>query len=153
MIKLREPANAPDFVLEHLHRYQKSDGADGHLWDSTGFGDHGLIPTLLLTTTGSQSGELLIVPLIYAETDGRFVVVGSAGGAPTHPAWCVNLMHHSQVQVQVVDRKFSAIAYVSQGKEREDLWQIMNRVYPEYSKLQDKTDRQIPVIILDPVST
>ncbi|NKB38777.1 MAG: nitroreductase family deazaflavin-dependent oxidoreductase [Gammaproteobacteria bacterium] len=138
--------------MEHLHRYQKSDGADGHLWDSTGFGDHGLIPTLLLTTTGRQSAELLIVPLIYTETDGRFVVVASAGGAPTNPAWCINLMHKPEVDIQVIANKFAAIARVSEGKEREELWRVMNRVYPEYIKLQAKTERQIPVIVLDPVS-
>ena len=152
MTKIREPANAPDFVLEHLHRYQQSNGADGHLWDSSGFGDHGLIPTLLLTTRGRQSGELLVVPLIYAESDGNYIVVASAGGAPTNPAWCINLMHTPRVDVQVVDHKFSALARLSEGEERKQLWQVMDRVYPEYSKLQNKTDRQIPVIVLDPVS-
>jgi len=151
MSDVREPANSPDFVLQHLRRYLKSDGADGHLWDSTGFGDHGMLPSLLLTSTGCKSGEPMIVPLIYGEVEGNYVVVASSGGSATNPAWYLNLRNNPSVEVQVMAEKFTATARTTISAERENLWRIMSNIYPTYDELQTKTERQIPVIVLTPV--
>ncbi len=151
MSNIREPANIPDFVLDHVRRYVGSEGADGHLWDSTGYGDHGMIPSLLLTTTGCKTGELMRVPLIYAEVEGNFVVVASRGGAPTNPAWYLNLSNNPIVEVQVIAEKFRASARTAHAEEREQLWEIMSVIYPTYDELKKATDRQIPVVVLSPV--
>ncbi len=144
-------ANIPDFVLEHLRRYVDSNGTDGHLWDSTGFGDHGMIPTLLLTTSGRRSGEPRMVPIIYGEADGNYVVVASRGGAPTNPGWYLNLHANPAVEVQVIADTFSATARTAVGEERQRLWKLMAAIYPTYDELQSKTDREIPIIVLTPI--
>ena len=151
MSDVREPANSPDVVLDHVRRYLKSDGVDGHLWDSTGYGDHGMVPSLLLTSTGCKSGEQMMVPLIYGEADGNYVVVASSGGSDNNPAWYLNLSNNPIVNVQVLAEKFTATARTASADEREKLWRMMSQVYPTYDELQTKTERQIPVIVLTPV--
>lgn len=153
MTKVREPHVADaEFVLEHYRRYKDSDGADGHLWDSTGLGDDGLIPTLLLTTRGRKSGEYLEVPLIYGEAEGNYIVVASRGGAPTNPAWYLNLDADPQVQIQVIADRYNATCYTARGAERQALWPLMVSVYPTYAELQTKTTREIPVVVISPQS-
>jgi len=153
MKKVREPANVPEFVREHLRRYLATDGADGHLWDATGFGDHGMIPTLLLTTIGRRSGQAVVTPLIYGEVDGDYVLVASSGGSPRHPAWYLNLCAGPEVELQVGAEKFAAVARTAAGEERRRLWKTMAAVYPEYETLRKKTRRQIPVVVLSPAKT
>ncbi len=118
------------------------------MWDSTGLGDHGEIPTLLLTTIGRRTGEPVITPLIYGEADGAYVVVGSRGGAPTHPSWYLNLVAEPEVEVQVVAERFKARARTATAEERPRLWNLMVSIYPTYEELKDKTEREIPIILL-----
>jgi deazaflavin-dependent oxidoreductase (nitroreductase family) len=151
MSNVREPANIPDFVLAHVRRYLNSDGEDGHLWDSNGLGDHGMIPTLLLTTIGCKSAEPMMVPLIYGEENGDYIVCASRGGAPTNPAWCLNLMANPEVEIQNKSDKFSATARIAEGEERQQLWKLMVDIYPTYSELQTSTERQLPIIVLTPL--
>ena len=101
------PSNVPDFVTNHLRRYLDTNGEDGHLWDSTGLGDHGEIPTLLLTITGRRTGKTVVTPLIYGESDGAYVVVGSRGGSPTHPNWYLNLVANYTRHMELRDRSLS----------------------------------------------
>jgi deazaflavin-dependent oxidoreductase (nitroreductase family) len=90
--------------------------------------------------------------LIYRPTDsGGFCVIASQGGAPAHPAWYLNLAAAPNVHLQVATDKFSAVARVAEGEEREKLWQIMVDYYPPYTDYQAATERQIPVVVLDPV--
>ena len=149
-------ANIPDNVLEwiadHRRRYIESDGADGHMWDSAPVGGPGLIPTLLLTTTGRRSGKSIVMPLIYGESDGSYVVVASKGGAPKHPGWYFNLAAQPEVEVQVAARRFQAKARTATGDERATLWKKMQAIYPPYDEYQAKTDREIPVVVLEPVN-
>ena len=149
-------ANIPDNVLEwiadHRRRYIESDGADGHMWDSAPVGGPGLIPTLLLTTTGRRSGKSIVMPLIYGESDGRYVVVASKGGAPKHPGWYFNLAAQPEVEVQVAAKHFQAKARTATGDERAALWKKMQAIYPPYDEYQAKTDREIPVVVLEPVN-
>ncbi len=93
--------NLPGWIVDHLKRYIATDGEDGHLWDASEAGGEGLVPTLLLTTTGRKSGEPLTLPLIYGEADGAYVVIASKGGAPAHPAWYLNLDANPEVGLQV----------------------------------------------------
>ena len=126
------------------------DGEAGHYWDASLGGGEGMLTTLLLTTRGRKSGRPLTLPLIYRPTDsGGYCVIASKGGAPNHPAWFLNLSADPSVQVQVVNDKFSAVARVAEGAERERLWQMMVDYYAPYTDYQAATQRQIPVVVLD----
>jgi len=129
------------FGQEHVKAYIDTDGERGHDWKGT--------QCLLLTTTGRKSGQPRVMPLIYAEDDGRQVVVASKGGAPEHPAWYLNLSSDSEVEVQVKGDRFPAIARDAEGDERERLWKRMTQEWPDYDAYQGKTDRQIPIVILE----
>ena len=142
----------PKWIADHLQRYLDTDGADGHIWDSAPVGGPGPIPTLLLTTTGRRSGKTIVMPLIYGEAGGNYVVVASKGGAPTHPGWYLNLSAHSNVEVQILAKRFRATARTASGAERAALWQQMAAIYPPYNDYQAKTDREIPVVVLEPAA-
>lgn len=142
----------PKWIADHLQRYLETDGADGHLWDSAPVGGPGPIPTLLLTTTGRRSGKPIVMPLIYGEAGGKYVVVASKGGAPTHPGWYLNLSAHRDVEVQILAKRFRATARTASGAERAELWQQMAAIYPPYDDYQARTDREIPVVVLEPAA-
>ena len=141
----------PGWIQDHLQRYQQSAGADGHLWDARLGGGTGMIPTLLLTTIGRKSGRAITLPLIYSEDGGACVIVASKGGAPEHPAWYLNLLDRPEVEVQVADRKFRARARTASGAERARLWTQLVALYALYADYQKRTEREIPVVVLDPV--
>lgn len=145
-------SDLPKWIADHLQRYLDTDGADGHLWDSAPVGGPGLIPTLLLTTTGRRSGKPIVMPLIYGEAGGNYVVVASKGGAPKHPGWYLNLAAHPDVEVQILARRFRATARTASGAERAELWKQMAAIYPPYNDYQAKTDRKIPVVVLEPAA-
>jgi deazaflavin-dependent oxidoreductase (nitroreductase family) len=150
MSEVNIPDSLPDWIKQHVALYLE-DGEAGHLWDATLGGGEGMLTTLLLTTTGRKSGKKLLLPLIYRPTaDGGFCIIASKGGAPAHPAWYLNLMADPNVTVQVANDKFSALARVAEGAEREQLWQAMVDYYAPYTDYQASTARQIPVVVLDP---
>lgn len=149
MSDVKVQANLPKWIGDHLRRYVESDGADGHMWDSAPVGGPGPIPTLLLTTTGRRSGQSGIMPLIYGKTDKGYVVVASKGGAPQHPGWYLNLVAHPEVEVQVIAERFRAKARTATGEERAELWKKMATIYPPYNAYQAKTEREIPVVVLE----
>ena len=130
----------PDWAQEHMRNYLATDGANGHIWRG--------VPTLLLTTIGSKSGEERMLPLIYGEDDGDYVIVASKGGFAEHPAWYNNLIVQPKVQVQVAADKFSATALAIDGARRQELWNMMAEVWPLYIEYQQKTDRHIPIVAL-----
>jgi proline iminopeptidase len=109
------------------------------------------VPTLLLTTAGRRSGQPITMPLIYGEVGGKYVVVASKGGAPTHPGWYLNLVAQPAVEVQVRADRFRATARTATGEERARLWQTMAAIYPPYNAYQAKTQREIPVVVLERV--
>jgi len=145
------PTQLPDWIRDHLRRYRESNGADGHLWDSKFAGGPGPVPTLLLTTTGRKSKRPQTLPLIYGKTPDGYVIVASKGGAPTHPAWFLNLHDEPEVDVQVIAEKFRARARVATGDERAALWKQMSAIYPPYDDYQRRTEREIPVVVLEPI--
>jgi deazaflavin-dependent oxidoreductase (nitroreductase family) len=150
MSEISIPDYLPDWIRNHVRRYLESDGADGHMWDSSVAGGSGPVPTLLLTTRGRKSGEPRLLPLIYGKADGGYVIIASKGGAPSHPAWYLNLAAHPEVDVQVAADRFKATARVATGKERSALWSQMVELYPPYTAYQERTEREIPVVVLEP---
>jgi deazaflavin-dependent oxidoreductase (nitroreductase family) len=149
MAEQQESPKLPDWIQDHLKRYIASDGADGYLWDASLGGGKGMIPTLLLTTVGRKSGRELTMPLIFGRSGDDYVVVASKGGAPAHPAWYLNLEASQAVRIQVKADKFAARARTAQGPERDALWKKMVAIYAPYELYQTKTDRQIPVVVLE----
>lgn len=126
---------------EHLDTYLATNGAEGHQWRG--------VPTLLLTTVGSQSGQARRTPLIYGESDGRYLIVASRGGTPGHPDWYRNLRAHPQVRVQVGADRFDARARTATPEEKPALWKVMAKIWPDYDNYQKKTTREIPVVVLE----
>jgi deazaflavin-dependent oxidoreductase (nitroreductase family) len=151
MAEPNKSSDLPDWIKDHLSRYLATNGEDGYLWDATLGGGTGLVPTLLLTTVGRKSGRVLTLPLIFGRSGADYVVVASKGGAPTHPAWYLNLQANPEVRVQVKAEKFTARAHTADAAERAALWPKMVEIYGPYAQYQTKTDRQIPVVVLQRV--
>ena len=145
--------NLPGWMVEHSNRYLSSGGTDGHMYKVTppGYSEMN-VPSLLLTTTGRKSGEKYIFPLFYGKTGNSYIVVASKGGAPHHPGWYRNLLAHPEVEVQVGTQKIKAHARTATGEERTRLWQTALEFWPPYADYQKKTEREIPVVVLDPAA-
>jgi deazaflavin-dependent oxidoreductase (nitroreductase family) len=143
----------PGWQDQHRDVYLRTKGAEGHLADFTVAGGSTETPCLILKTTGRRSGEAKVLPLIYGNSGADFVIVASKGGAPSHPAWFLNLEANSEVEFQVADKAYRGIARVTQGAERGSLYKMMEGVYPPYTEYQARTDREIPVVVLEPKST
>lgn len=103
---------------------------------------------MLLTAKGRKSGTMRRTALIYGRDGDRYLVVASQGGAPTHPAWYLNLRADPTVQVQVGSEKFTAQADIATGAEKSRLWSIMAAIWT-YDEYQAKTQREIPLVILE----
>jgi proline iminopeptidase len=146
------PTQLPDWIRDHVKLYLESEGRQGQMWDSSIAGGAGKIATLLLATTGRKGGGSHTVPLIYGEAGGNYVVVASRGGSKDHPDWYKNLAANPQVSVRVATEVFDAVARTAEGEERDALWQMMASIFPPYDSYQERTDRQIPVVVLEPVA-
>jgi deazaflavin-dependent oxidoreductase (nitroreductase family) len=128
---------------EHVQRYRETDGAEGHDWNNT--------TVLLLTTKGRKSGEPYTTPLIYQPHGETYVIVASKGGDPDHPDWYKNLQVNPEVEVQVKGDRFAARTRTADGEERQVLWRLMTATWPDYDEYTKKTDREIPVVVLEPI--
>lgn len=146
------PAQLPEWVRDHVALYLDSEGKAGEMWDSSVAGGTGPIATLLLATTRRQSGASHTVPLIYGEADGNYVIVASRGGSTDDPDWYKNLAADADVSVRVATKVFDATARTAAGKERESLWKQMAAIFPPYDVYRERTERQIPVVVLEPVA-
>jgi deazaflavin-dependent oxidoreductase (nitroreductase family) len=131
------------YGAEHVKRYEETDGAEGFDW-----GDHGA-HILILTTVGRKSGEERKNALIFHEVDGGYAIVSSKGGAPQHPDWHFNLEADPFVKVQVKADKFAAKARIASDEERAKIWPEMVEIWPDYDEYTKKTDRVIPIVILE----
>jgi deazaflavin-dependent oxidoreductase (nitroreductase family) len=129
-------------VLGTIHRWLYR--VSGGKWGRTFFG----APILLLTTTGRRTGRPRTWPLTYLPEGDHFIVIASNGGQPNHPAWYLNLRANPQVSVQLGDRTRVMTAQKAEGDERVRLWSRVVDEYPAYAEYQQKTDRQIPVVVL-----
>jgi deazaflavin-dependent oxidoreductase (nitroreductase family) len=130
------------FGQEHVERYVATDGKEGHDWRGT--------QTLILTTRGRRSGEPRPQPLIYGRAGEGYLVVASKGGAPDHPAWYLNLQADPDVEIQVWGDRMRAHARTATAEERAAFWPVMTREWPDYDAYQAKTDREIPIVVLEP---
>jgi deazaflavin-dependent oxidoreductase (nitroreductase family) len=132
-----------DWVAKHIRQYVESGGTEGQRF----YG----VDALLLTTRGRRTGKPRRTALYYGHHGGRFVVVASNGGSATHPLWYRNLVADPQVQVQVGERAFAARARTATGDERAELWSMMVGLFGKYEQYQTSTEREIPVVVLDPL--
>jgi deazaflavin-dependent oxidoreductase (nitroreductase family) len=107
-------------------------------------------PICLLTATGRRTRRSHTVPLVYLADGNDLVVVASRGGMSTHPAWYLNVLAHPDVVVEVDGAKRRATARVATAEERERLWPALVAMYVHFAAYQQRTDRQIPVVILSP---
>ncbi len=129
------------FGPEHVRVYRETGGEHGYEWR----GAH----ILLLNTIGRKSGEERTMPLIHQVDGDRWVIVASKGGWPEHPAWYQNLEANPDVTIQVKDEVIPVHASVVEGEERARLWSLMTDVWPDYDSYQERTDREIPVVVLE----
>jgi deazaflavin-dependent oxidoreductase (nitroreductase family) len=130
------------FGAEHVRVYRETKGRRGYRW-------RGGSTILLLTTTGRTSGEARTTPLIHRVDDGRWIVVASKGGAPDHPAWYKNLQADPEATIEILADEVPVLAHDAEGEERARLWTAMTEVWPAYDAYQAKTDREIPVVVLE----
>ena len=130
-------------ILGGVHRavYRLTGGKVG--------GKIGPARVLLLTTTGRKSGRPRTQPLLYTPAGEGYAVIASKGGAPQHPLWYLNLRANPNIEVTVGRETRQLRARDAEGEERERLWRAMTRVYAGYDRYAEKTNRRIPVVVLD----
>jgi len=131
-----------EWVAKHIHDYVETDGEKGHDWKPG-------VKTLLLTTRGRKTDQLHRTALIYGKEGGNTIVVASRGGNKNHPAWYLNLVANPEVEVQVGADKFKARAHTATPEEKARLWPLMASIWPDYNNYQTRTDREIPVVVLE----
>jgi deazaflavin-dependent oxidoreductase (nitroreductase family) len=125
-----------------MKEYLESGGEKGHIWNG--------VPTLLLTTTGHKTGRETTTPLIYGKSGWNYLLVASKGGAPEHPKWYLNLAKNPRVKLQVGTEHIDAQARTATTEEKPALWKEMTAVWPAYDQYQERTSREIPLIVLEP---
>jgi F420H(2)-dependent quinone reductase len=131
------------YVADQVETYERSNGTEGN----TMMGK----PVIILTTKGARSGRLRKTPLMRVEHQGRYAVVASKGGAPEHPVWYHNLVAHPHVELQDGAGKWDMQAREARGDEKAEWWQRAVEAWPDYAEYQKKTDREIPLFVLEPV--
>ncbi len=139
------PVDAPvDLTLlgeAHVRAYIETNGETGYIWNGA--------PILLLTTKGRSSGAPRTIPIIFSRYNESYVIMGSRGGSPTHPKWYLNILADPHVQLQVKADKFAAVARTAATPERETIWAEALKTWPRYAEYQARTERQIPVVVIE----
>jgi deazaflavin-dependent oxidoreductase (nitroreductase family) len=130
------------YGTEHVQRYEATGGDEGYHWRKG-------TTILLLHTKGRKSGKDYVHPLIFRDYGDAYLVVASKGGAPEAPAWFRNLEADPDVEVQIKGERFRAHARVATAEEKPAMWRHMTEVWPDYDEYQSKTDREIPVVVLE----
>jgi F420H(2)-dependent quinone reductase len=138
-----EPSSAK-WVRDQVEEYESSGGTRGTILRG--------VPVVVSTSLGASSGKLRKNPVMRVQHDGVYAAVASKGGAAQNPAWYRNLVEHPLVELQDGAAKADYTARETSGEERELWWNRAVEVWPDYADYQTKTDRQIPVIVLEPVS-
>jgi F420H(2)-dependent quinone reductase len=132
------------WAREQVALYESSGGTEG-----TTMRDY---PVVILTSLGAKSGKVRKTPLMRVEHDGSYAVVASKGGAPDNPVWYHNVAAHPEVQLQDGPDVYDMTAREVTGEEKVGWWQRAVDAFPDYADYQTKTDRQIPVFVLEPIS-
>lgn len=129
---------------EQVERYEATDGREANTLAGTNW------PVVIFTTRGRHSGKIRKFALMRVEHDGKYAMVASMGGAPTHPEWYSNVTADPEaLMVQDGVERFDATARELEGEEREIWWQRAVEAYPPYAKYQERTERQIPVLLVE----
>ncbi|MEU6273827.1 nitroreductase family deazaflavin-dependent oxidoreductase [Streptomyces populi] len=132
------------WVRDQVELYESSGGTEGTTLMDTG------LPVIILTTRGAKSGKIRKTPLMRVEHDGRYAVVASLGGAPKHPVWYHNVTSDPHVELQDGPERREFTAREITGEEKAEWWERAVAAYPPYADYQKKTDRVIPVFVLEP---
>jgi deazaflavin-dependent oxidoreductase (nitroreductase family) len=130
-------------IAEQVQRFEASGGAEGNELEGK--------PCIVLWTRGRHSGLIRKSPLMRVEHDGRYAVVASMGGAPKHPVWYLNLVADPLVSLQDGPTVRDYQAREVTGDEKAEWWARANEVWPPYDGYQERTEREIPVVVLDPI--
>ena len=130
-----------DWVADQAAAYEASGGQKANTVQGR--------PIVVLTSIGSKSGKLRKHPVMRVEHDGEYAAVASKGGDPNHPSWYYNLVAHPEVDLQDGAEKHTYTARLVEGDERADWWQYAVQTWPTYGEYQQKTDREIPVFVLE----
>ncbi|MFI8091162.1 nitroreductase family deazaflavin-dependent oxidoreductase [Streptomyces sp. NPDC086080] len=131
------------WVREQVELYESSGGTEGTTLRQTGQ------PVVVLTSRGSKSGKLRKTPVMRVEHEGRYAAVASLGGAPQHPVWYHNLKADPRVELQDGPSKWDMTAREVTGEEKAEWWKRAVAAFPMYAEYQEKTDREIPVFVLE----
>jgi deazaflavin-dependent oxidoreductase (nitroreductase family) len=137
-----EPSPA-EWVRKQVELIESSGGTEG-----TTLRD---VPVVVVTSVGARSGKLRKNPVMRVEHDGRYALIASKGGAPEHPVWYHNLVAHPEVELQDGPRKQDMVVRELSGDERARWWERAVAVWPAYADYQTKTERQIPVLVAEPL--
>jgi deazaflavin-dependent oxidoreductase (nitroreductase family) len=132
-----------DYVREQVETYERTCGAEGNTMGGK--------PVIILTTIGAKTGKIRKTPLMRVEHNGKYAVVASKGGAPTHPVWYYNISVHPEVKLQDGPTARDMIAHEATGEEKREWWERAVAAWPDYAEYQKKTDREIPLFVLEPV--
>jgi len=137
-------ASPEAWVREQVETIESSGGTQGTTLRG--------MPVIVLTTKGAKSGKLRKTPLMRVEHEGAYAAVASLGGAPKHPVWYFNVQSEPLVELQDGPAKGDYRAREVTGEEKAAWWERAVAAYPDYADYQAKTDREIPVFVLEPVS-
>lgn len=137
-------ALARGFLSAHVWIYRRTGGGFG--------GSMGPNKVLLLTTVGRKTGRQRTWPLVYFQDGERVLVVASNGGADQHPAWFLNLQSNPRATIQIQQRQLAVQAAAASGADRERLWGLIVAAGPQFAQYQTNTQREIPVVVLTPVT-
>lgn len=139
-----EPSSA-QWVRDNVAAYEASGGTEGNTLPGTDD------PIVVITSVGAKSGKLRKNPVMRVEKDGVYAAVASKGGAPENPSWYDNFVAHPLVDVQDGPQPKAYRARLTEGEERDAWWAHAVATWSTYASYQEKTDRQIPVFVLEPV--
>ncbi|WP_086561155.1 nitroreductase family deazaflavin-dependent oxidoreductase [Streptomyces africanus] len=150
-----EPSTA-QFVRDQVELYESSGGTEGTTLGVLVTREEDEkpedVPVVILTTLGAKSGKIRKSPLIRVEHDGSYAVVASAGGAPKHPVWYHNALADPRVELQDGPVRRDMLAREVTGDEKAVWWARAVEAFPDYAEYQKKTDRDIPVLVLEPAA-
>ena len=150
----RETSTEKDLSRPARLALKLGSGAHAGVYRATGgklFGRMGESPILLLNTVGRKTGKKRTSPLLYVMDGEDFVIIASKGGAPNHPAWYLNLKANPEATVEIGDREVQVEAEEADPEKKARLWQKMVEMYPAYNAYQERTEREIPLLVLRPV--
>ncbi len=133
------------WVRDQVELYESSGGTQGTTLRETG------LPVVIVTSLGARSGKIRKTPLMRVEHDGRYALVASQGGAPKHPTWYFNLRSHPVIELQDGPARQELAVRQVEGDERAEWWERAVAAFPNYARYQEKTEREIPVFVAEPV--